>query len=186
MNTLYGRKNIYRWTFHSNLGYRRRLDYILCDFFVKKYSTNCRVYRGCSESFESDHMLVVLNCKFPCNTRIKEYFRKHRSKPKIFYNIKSLKNNDIAKQYSDKVEELIDKETSNYSVDDLNKNIIDTILKSTELTIPMKSKHRDNKPWVNDDFLLLINERDKYHHKHTQWKILNKNVKKVRGILKQS
>ena len=29
MNTLFGHKNIHRWSFYSNLGYDRRLDYIL-------------------------------------------------------------------------------------------------------------------------------------------------------------
>ena len=31
MNSMYGSKDIHRWSFQSNLGYKRRLDYILCE-----------------------------------------------------------------------------------------------------------------------------------------------------------
>lgn len=46
MNSMFGYKDIHRWSFHSNLGYKRRLDYILCEWFVKRFSTNCRIYRN--------------------------------------------------------------------------------------------------------------------------------------------
>ena len=33
MNYKFGYKNIHRCSFYSNLGYKRRLDYILCEWF---------------------------------------------------------------------------------------------------------------------------------------------------------
>ena len=96
MNSFYGYKDIHRWTFYSNLGYKRRLDYILCEGFVKRFSTNCRVYRSCSDGFDSDHRVLVLDCVFPSKRQRKQIF-----KPKIAIqrpNIQYLrKKQDIAK-----------------------------------------------------------------------------------------
>ena len=72
MNSFFGYKDIYRWSFYSNLGYKRRLDYILCEWFVKRFCNNCRVYRSVSQGFQSDHKAVVMNCTFPCKKEIKK------------------------------------------------------------------------------------------------------------------
>ena len=37
MNSYYGHKDIHRWSFYSNLGYKRRLHYILCEWYVKRF-----------------------------------------------------------------------------------------------------------------------------------------------------
>ena len=37
MNSYYGHKDIHRWSFYSNLGYKRRLDYIPCEWYVKSF-----------------------------------------------------------------------------------------------------------------------------------------------------
>ena len=79
LNTQYGYKNVHRWSFHSNLGYDRRLDYILGEWFIKRFSHNCRVYRGASNPFESDHKVVVLDCKIPLPERIEEYIQNKTS-----------------------------------------------------------------------------------------------------------
>jgi len=49
MNSMFGYKDIHRWSFYSNLGYKRRLDYILCEWFVKRFCNNCRVYHSVSD-----------------------------------------------------------------------------------------------------------------------------------------
>ena len=72
MNSFFGYKDIYRWSFYSNLGYKRRLDYILCEWFVKRFCNNCRVYRSVSQGFQSDNKAVVMNCTFPCKKEIKK------------------------------------------------------------------------------------------------------------------
>ena len=45
LNTMFAtRSNEHRWSFHSNLGYKHRLDYIMTDWYEKHATTNCRVY----------------------------------------------------------------------------------------------------------------------------------------------
>lgn len=66
LNTLFATKTpMHRWSFKSNLGYYRRLDYILGEVFVKRESENCRVYPSASTPFDSDHRIVVLDTMFP-------------------------------------------------------------------------------------------------------------------------
>ena len=89
MNSFYGYKDIHRWSFYSNLGYKRRLDYILCEWFVKRFCNNCRVYRRISEGFYSDHKNVVMHCSFPSKKERKQVFKK--SVKQRSRNIKSLK-----------------------------------------------------------------------------------------------
>ena len=84
LNTQYGYKNVHRWSFHSNLGYDRRLDYILGEWFIKRFSHNCRVYRGASNPFESDHKVVVLDCKIPLPERIEEYIQNKTSEKTLW------------------------------------------------------------------------------------------------------
>jgi exonuclease III len=47
MNTIYQTKKIHRYTWCSPKGYLKRIDYFLVDNFIRRISTNCRVYRGC-------------------------------------------------------------------------------------------------------------------------------------------
>ena len=51
MNSFYGYKDIHRWSFYSNLGYKRRLDYFLFEGFIKRL-TNCRVFSSVSDDFD--------------------------------------------------------------------------------------------------------------------------------------
>ena len=183
MNTLFGHKNIHRWSFHSNLGYDRRLDYILGEWFVKRFSHNCRVYRGASKPFESDHKLVVLDCRFPYQKELKKIFKpKH---PKKHYDIRQLRDNKtIADIYSNKLEEILLDATSNdQNIDSLNNAIVESINKASENTIPLRSKSSDAKPWVNSEFLDLITQRNRCK-KQNEWKTLNCRVKKMRDKLK--
>jgi hypothetical protein len=68
----------HRWSFHSNLGYKRRLDYIMAEWFVKHANTNCRSYPMQSHPFESDHRIVVMDTLFPTRKTIKKTFHKTR------------------------------------------------------------------------------------------------------------
>lgn len=41
LNTMFAtRLNEHGWSFHSNIGYKRRLDYIMADWYVKRATTN--------------------------------------------------------------------------------------------------------------------------------------------------
>ena len=104
LNTFFGCKNIHRWSFYSNLGYKRRLDYILGEWFIKRFTNNCSLYRGASLPFESDHMIVVLDCVFPYKKQPKTILKSKKQQTK-HYDIGRLRDdNDIAEKYSNKLE----------------------------------------------------------------------------------
>ena len=161
MNSFYGHKDIHRWSFYSNLGYKRRLDYILCEWYVKRFSNNCRVYRSVSKGFQSDHRTVVMNCAFPSRRVRKQVFSKKNVKT-FHCNIKSLKTDkDVVKSYSDSLDQALE-DFSNFSdVNELSEKITISIQSSSETHIPPKKRSTDNKPWVNESFLRLIEDRNK-------------------------
>lgn len=73
LNTTFAtRSSEHLWTFHSNLGYKRRLDYILAEWFVKTSTNNCRSYPKQSQPFESDHCLVVMDANFPTKKMVED------------------------------------------------------------------------------------------------------------------
>ena len=118
---------------------------------------------------------------------MKKIFKKHRVKPKPLYNIGLLRNNiEFANKFSNKLDEIIQIGDSAISVDDIHNNIVDSILHSTESVLPIKSKSTDIKPWLNDEFLDLINKRNKLHFNSVEWKHINTKIKKTkRQIEKQ-
>ena len=182
LNSFFGYKNIHRWSFYSNLGYSRRLDYILGEWFIKRFTTNCRVYRGASTAFESDHRVVVLNCSFPCRKQMQSMFTKKKKQP--HYDIKQLRENEtVVQKYSEKMDELFVSAEKLDSVDDINDTIVNIITRSTAETIPVKSKSTDSKPWADNEFITLISERNNCQKKQ-DWKQINVNVKKMRNKLK--
>ena len=118
INSMYGYKNIHRWSFYSNLGYKRRLDYILCEWFVKRFSVNCRVYRSVSGDFESDHRIVVMTCDFPSKKSRKEIFKKKKQSNRC--NIKALKYDPVVVElYSKTLDSELEDTTECGNVDTL-------------------------------------------------------------------
>ena len=184
MNSFFGRKNIHRWSFYSNLGYKRRLDYIFCEWYVKRFTNNCRVYRSVSKGFQSDHRVVIMNCAFPSRKMRKQVFSKKNVDKSLHCNIKSLKlDEDVVKSYSSSLDEML-KDCSNFSdVNELSEKITLSIQSSSKTHIPPKKRSSDVKPWVNETFLRLIEDRNRCK-KDDDWRILDKEVKKLRDKLK--
>ena len=82
LNTMFAtRSNEHRWSFHSNLGYKRRLDYIVTDRYVKRATTNCRVYSMQSQIFDSDHRIVVMTANFPTRKQVHKVFQRPKPIP---------------------------------------------------------------------------------------------------------
>ena len=160
MNSIFGYKDIYRWSFYSNLGYKRRLDYILCEWFVKRFCSNCRVYRSISDGFDSDHKVVVMNCAFPSRKTRKEIFQKKEVSTSC--NVKLLKRDQtIMEQYSVALENRINIANDTVDINKLSDEITTAIQKSSDIVIPKHSKAKENKPWVDENFLQLIEARVK-------------------------
>ena len=182
MNSFYGYKDIHRWSFYSNLGYKRRLDYILCEWFVKRFCNNCRVYRRISEGFYSDHKNVVMHCSFPSKKERKQVFKK--SVKQRSCNIKSLKKDaEVVKIFSNALDIALDDMSMCIDINDLSDKITSSILNSSDKYIPPLERSKENKPWTDEHFLRLIENRNKAK-KVEEKRTLDKEVKKYRDKLK--
>ena len=95
-------------------------------------------------------------------------------------NIKSLKTDkDVVKSYSDSLDQVLE-DFSNFSdVNELSEKITISIQSSSETHIPPKKRSTDNKPWVNESFLRLIEDIN-----NDNWRKLDQEVKKLRDKLK--
>ena len=164
MNSFYGYKGIHRWTFHSNLGYKRRLDYIFCEGFIRRFSNNCRVYNSVSDGFDSDHRVVVMDCSFPSKRQRKLIFYPRKSI--LSPNIKNLwRDENVANIYSDVLDQSMESFETLTNVDDLSDKITKSVQMASDSTIPRRQKSSDHKPWVDASFLQLIDRRNSCKNK---------------------
>ena len=183
MNSKFGYKNIHRWSFYSNLGYKRRLDYILSEWFVMRFSHNCRGYRSVSDGFHSDHKDVVMDCTFPSRKSRKQIFQKKKGIGKVI-DIKYLSNDkNTIKCYSEALENSVGDTTNITDIDKLCDRITSVIQTSSEATIPIRTNAKETKPWVDDTFLKLIDSRNQFKNVDERL-LLNKELKKYRDKIK--
>ena len=140
LNSIYRTKTIHRITFVAPT-YKKRLDYILGDKDVRRYSSHCRVYRDKSKTcaiFDTDHRLLVLNLKIPFKREEKRQKiaireKKEKKAPKQ-YDISALKSSEkIRISYSERVNQTL-KESLNkqnpsnkHDINDLNRLVVDAI-----------------------------------------------------------
>ena len=74
INSFYYCKQIHRHTWYSPTGFSKIIDYILAEWHIKKLSSNCRVDRGASIPFQTNHRLLALSCSFPSKRKHKLFF----------------------------------------------------------------------------------------------------------------
>ena len=122
-------------------------------------------------------------CAFPSRRVRKQVFSKKNVKT-FPCHIKSLKTDkNVVKSYSDSLDQALE-DFSNFSdVNELSKKITISIQTSSETHIPPKKRSTDNKPWVNESFLRLIEDRNNCK-KDDNWSKLGQEVKKLRDKLK--
>ena len=141
-------------------GFRKRLDYILTEGYVKQYTTNCRVFRKASEPFETDHRMVAMFYKFPTNAEHKELRKKRGRKPlESKPNIKLLAQDEQARvQFSEVTENILTTASiTENDVESLNNNITEALQAATEQTIARRTVAKQ--PWANEHFLSLLDEQ---------------------------
>lgn len=151
LNTMFATKSDeHRWSFVSNLGYKRRLDYILSDWYVKRSTTNCRVYPMQSQLFDSDHRIVVMTAAFPTRRQVHKIFRKSRLPP-TRPDMNKLKDDlKIQGQYSAKLDSLLlGHGEDSTEIDTVEERMTEAIIEASQEIIPSKSKRELNKPWTN-------------------------------------
>ena len=166
MNTMFQTKTSHhRWTFKSPIGYFRRLDYILTEWYVKRVVQNCRVYPAVSDAFDSDHRVVVLDASFPTKKTIRQIFsrkRAGREKMKRVPNVKLLQDDEeICDNYNKELDKLLcDPPNSDEDVDSLEAKIVDVITEASNI-IPERNSKKEQKPWTDENFVKLLNQRRK-------------------------
>ena len=78
---------------------------------------------------------------------------------------------------------VLDVELENYSeivtIDDLSNKITQSIQAASDSVIPKQKQSKDHKPWVDDAFLQLVNQRNACKIK-TERLALNKQLKQTR------
>ena len=84
------------------------------------------------------------------------------------------------KSYSEALENSLEGTSEITNIDELSEKITNSILTASESTIPKKKKEKDNKPWVDDEFLELVQRRNLCKDKCQRLE-LNKQLKN-RGI----
>ncbi len=184
MNSFYHSKSIHRHTWYSPTGFTKRVDYILAEWHIKKLSSNCRVYRGASIPFETDHRLLALSCSFPSNYEKKQFFQKPTSKNKMYTNIKSLKDDPIiCNNFSKQLDKHLSPKPNICDIDAFQNSFTECICKASEEEIPKISVTLKNFPWTNDDYNKLLQQRRECKDPETL-RSLNISIRKSRISLK--
>lgn len=184
MNSLFDSKPHHCYTWYSPTGFRKRVDYILAEWHIKKLSSNCRVYRKASIAFETDHRFVALSCHFPSKSERKSCFPKSQRRERSYADIKSLKENPkVYDEFSKKLDELLQDEPTVDNVNTFERSFTESILKASEEQIPRTSNLSKQYPWTNEEFISMLHERQKCKDPK-RLKELNKSVRKMRSKLK--
>ena len=86
---------------------------------------------------------------------------------------------DVFKSYSDSLDQALEDFSYFSDVNELSEKITISIQSSSETHIfPLKKRSTDNKPWVNETFLCLIEDRNKCK-KGDNWRKLDQELKKL-------
>ena len=185
LNSFFAHKTAQRITWHSN-NHRDKncIDYSLCNQFLKKYIRDTRVRN--SYDFHSDHRLLVTTLALPISKR----FRFIPNRPKC----KSKKLNFTAatdkdrRMFLDKLQayEGKDKPTEK-SIDQLNDNIVSTLLSAAESTIPKQAKSsRKSNPWDSDEILqqLLLKRKNYMLVNRTEYRKTHREIRQRVSLLR--
>ena len=104
------------WSKNSSTGiFEKRIDYFAIPKFIRNFCVGCRVYRGKSASYDTDHKMIQMTLQVPKNRR---HFlaaigggRRKAAEPKL--DLKVLKEPEINKKYCDLLDSEMGKEGRN-------------------------------------------------------------------------
>ena len=186
LNTMFATKSDeHRWSFVSNLGYKRRLDYIMAEWYVKRATKNCRVYPMQSQPFESDHRIVVMQARFPTKRKSRQIFS---SKPTVEtkQDIRMLRDDPLVQaNYNIKLDQLMKDEPDSQDMDVVEESIIKAIREASKETIPVTEKKKIEKPWLNQEYQQLWKQQCQ-EKDPVKKRILRDEIKKLRILLKNA
>ena len=116
-----------------------------------------------------------MTCAFPSKRTRKQIFQKKKSSP--ICDIKFLKKDEsIIKKYSEELDISLENATRATNIDDLSDTITTSIHKCSNSVIPKHDNPKDDKPWIDKEFIRLVETRNKCKKKEERLK-LNKEVK---------
>ena len=160
MNSFFKSKPIHRYTWYSPTGFRKRVDYILAEWHLKKLCSNCRVYRKATVPFETNHRLLAMTCSFPSKRNRKQFFSRPTKPTKPRRDIISLRKDPIrCNNFSQKLDEFFNDEPNINDVTIFDNFFTESIIKASESEIPNVSKSSHKCPWTNEEFLSLLEKR---------------------------
>ena len=186
LNSLFAMPAIHRHTWYSPTGFSKRIDYIMAEWHIKRSATNCRVYRGASIPFESNHRMLALYCNFPSKRLRQNIIPRTQKNSKPYPNIKLLKTaSKVQETFSSGLDNHLSDTIDTTDVDALESIITTAIETVTSETIPSTERKNETNPWANDTYISLIDER-KLCKDPARREDLGKEIKKRRMILSNS
>ena len=184
VNTMFQTKQIHRYTWVMPTGFTKRIDYFVTDEFLFRCTTNCRVYRGASAEYESDHRLLVLDMKCKTKQQRKVFFKKREALPKPC--LATLHDNlTIKKQYTEQLDCMPTDVKSDMDPDVYEKTIIDTVTNATESVCPRSVAKDTPPPWIDSVYQQLLVTRKKCSDL-SEKKQISKKIKNYRQKLKSA
>lgn len=119
-----------------------------------------------------------MDCIFPSRKKRTELYPKREKPPRC--NIKVLRENEgVRKRYSDELDLALKDIESLDNINEISDKITTSIEQSSKGAIPIMDKLTISKPWVDEEFLRLTEERNKSTNPEERGK-LNSAVKKHR------
>ena len=170
-NTIRPSKQRLIHTWRSGTGFEKRIDYVLTSKFLQKYVTKCRVRRGSSNLFETDHYLLETALYLPS----KRQLRKNNVQKLLnnTRNIGELAQKEVQANYCIYLDTFLAHEPSN-DIELVNNVIIDSTTEAIEKVCNINPQICKSKPWKD----VILRDLMK-----SQWKIQDR--KKLCDIRKQ-
>ena len=124
-----------------------------------------------------------MSCAFPSKRTRKQIFQKKKSSP--ICDIKFLKKEEsIIKKYSEELDISLENATRATNKDNLSDTITTSIHKCSNSVIPKRNNPKEDNPWIDEEFLRLVETRNKCKKKVERLK-LNKEVEVYRDKIKK-
>lgn len=158
---------------------KKKLDYILCESWVRKYMMDCRAKR--SVNIYSDHVLLMAKMKTPFNKASRyrpRTFNKETTNPDINH----LNYKNVRLKFRSRVESTLLPSAPDTDTNAIYGNLVNTIRDCTSRTLPRKKKGRFVSIWEADTSLnCMIDEMSRLFKEKRECKDeINKLRKKIK------
>ena len=97
-----------------------------------------------------------MSCSFPSKRNQKQFFTQVSRPVKPHKNISLLRNPDVSKLFSNKLDILLNDAPSSNDVNEIESILTDAILQASESEVPKIELITKKSPWANDEFLSLL------------------------------